>query len=495
MDSEGGSSSSLSHQKDDNPTTLSSAAEDDGDGDGDDHRTTTTRTWGVQHSNSLLHTIQLELHMNIKKKDTQDEDESAIIYKAPLQQGGTFLTWEHIDEHLEQELQHVEWWKQPNTNSYRTMMLRLSCCSTLENEKQKEVDNSWSLELPIHPARLRKLSKIPESFPPNSVLVYFSDESVRVTPSLHKFLVEHQLVPSPRENEEDKVVEDFDRFDDDVYAALDHATPQKEQQAQGVDSLENTPSPASSKLKRQDLPPPSNYPVEYTASQVDTETFDLRMEQQQLEAMIAQEEALLRQEEHKMDRDKEALQQFIEEGKSLSRELGLLRAEITSQAEQLRKDAFWKEAHGIKLIRELSSIYPITKDSDGKNYFICGLRLPVDGLWASIVPEEEISAALGYVCHLLVMMSKYLDVPLRHRIYANSSRSAIAQDGGSAIFPLFRARVIEREELEYGLVLLDADVECLLKSRGVEYEPTKNLLSRLHLILDQARNGSYEDLQ
>jgi hypothetical protein len=215
-----------------------------------------------------------------------------------------------------------------------------------------------------------------------------------------------------------------------------------------------------------------------------------------LEAMIAQEEALLEEEQKQIDGDKNTLRQVLQEAKTISNEIGLLKLEMTSQAEQLRKDAFWKEAHGIKLVRELSSIYPITKDKDGKNHFICGIKLPAD-IPASIInmPEEELSAALGYVCHLLVIMSKYLDIPLRHRIYANSSRSAIAQDGGSAIFPLFSARMIEREELEYGLGLLDADVECLIKSRGIEYEPTKNLLARLKIILDQAQNGSYVEIR
>jgi hypothetical protein len=457
-------------------------------------------TWGVEHSTCLLQTIQLDIAITIEEQDDNDKKET-IVYTAPLQQGGTFIVWEHLEEKLEQQL-GPEWWKQKNV-SYRSMKLKFTNCpTTTTDENDNEEDFPWSLEVPAHPAKLTKMSSssedssldagVPESLPPNAVLVYFSDDSVRVDPSLHKLLVQANLVPPPPKED---VVEDFDRFDDNVFTALDQSTPQQKEQRPRTDSIGQAISTdSSSSMLRQDIPPPTL--VDFPSSQLDMETYDLRVEQCQLEAMIAQEEALLEEEQKQIDGDKNTLRQVLQEAKTISNEIGLLKLEMTSQAEQLRKDAFWKEAHGIKLVRELSSIYPITKDKDGKNHFICGIKLPAD-IPASIInmPEEELSAALGYVCHLLVIMSKYLDIPLRHRIYANSSRSAIAQDGGSAIFPLFSARMIEREELEYGLGLLDADVECLIKSRGIEYEPTKNLLARLKIILDQAQNGSYVEIR
>ena len=114
-------------------------------------------------------------------------------------------------------------------------------------------------------------------------------------------------------------------------------------------------------------------------------------------------------------------------------------------------------------------------------------RLPVD-LYTTVVPEIEISAALGFCCHLIVMMSKYLSVQLRHRIYCNSSRSVIQQDG-AAIHPLFTTRGVEREQLDRGLALLDADVDCILMTFSIDFTPRSHILARLkrvydHIIID-----------
>ena len=42
--------------------------------------------------------------------------------------------------------------------------------------------------------------------------------------------------------------------------------------------------------------------------------------------------------------------------------------------------------------------------------------------------KKKFSAALGFLCHSIVMISKYLAIALRYRIVCNSSRSAVQQD-------------------------------------------------------------------
>mmetsp|Transcript_26943 Transcript_26943/g.40907 ORF Transcript_26943/g.40907 Transcript_26943/m.40907 type:complete len:91 (-) Transcript_26943:1521-1793(-) len=79
------------------------------------------------------------------------------------------------------------------------------------------------------------------------------------------------------------------------------------------------------------------------------------------------------------------------------------------------------------------------------------------------------------------MMSKYLSIPLRHRIVCNSSRSAI-QEEGSSILPLFVARNGERQQLERGIVLLHRNVDCISKTRGIKCSKSSHLLGKtLHI--------------
>jgi hypothetical protein len=179
------------------------------------------------------------------------------------------------------------------------------------------------------------------------------------------------------------------------------------------------------------------------------------------------------------NQDKEHLTTLLQEAKDLEHEIGLVQNENISETEQLRQEDFLKQAQCIKLLRELSTIYPISQKDD--QYIIRGLALPSD-VYATTTTEEEVSAALGFVCHLVVMMSKYLSIQLRHRIYANSSRSAVAQDGGAHIYPLFTARVVEQEQFKRGMALLDANVDCMVQTRGIECPPNSHLLARLQKI-------------
>ena len=45
------------------------------------------------------------------------------------------------------------------------------------------------------------------------------------------------------------------------------------------------------------------------------------------------------------------------------------------------------------------------------------------------------------------------------------------------MYPLFRERgVIDREQLDYGLMLLERDVNCLLRTRNVPFRSEWNVL-------------------
>jgi hypothetical protein len=107
---------------------------------------------------------------------------------------------------------------------------------------------------------------------------------------------------------------------------------------------------------------------------------------------------------------------------------------------------------------------------------------------------------------LVSLTSKYLGIPLRYALVCKFSRSAVlflggggnSNDGnrvstttsGRTVYPLFRERgVIEREQLDYGLTLLDRNVNCLLRVRKVGYRNDWNLLAKIDRLFAHVIDG------
>lgn len=65
------------------------------------------------------------------------------------------------------------------------------------------------------------------------------------------------------------------------------------------------------------------------------------------------------------------------------------------------------------------AIYPIKYQEKLGAYTIRGLEVPAD-LFS--VDDEKVSSALGYTAHLVCMLAKYLQVPLRYQLIYNASR-------------------------------------------------------------------------
>jgi hypothetical protein len=60
------------------------------------------------------------------------------------------------------------------------------------------------------------------------------------------------------------------------------------------------------------------------------------------------------------------------------------------------------------LISQLKIIYSIQPTSDNRGFTINGFRLPNSDFTGC--DEEHIATSLGFVCHLIFMISKYLEV-------------------------------------------------------------------------------------
>ena len=145
------------------------------------------------------------------------------------------------------------------------------------------------------------------------------------------------------------------------------------------------------------------------------------------------------------------------------------------------------------LLRQLLAIFPIemvpsqTQNSaePSHHYVIANLPLPKD-IHSQSVTDEQISTALGFTCHALSLTSKYLAIPLRYQMVCKFSRSAIFSDQGTrAVYPLFRERgVIDRQQLDYGVLLLERNIQCLFNTRNLSFNPHHCLLEKLKGFLE-----------
>lgn len=139
-------------------------------------------------------------------------------------------------------------------------------------------------------------------------------------------------------------------------------------------------------------------------------------------------------------------------------------------------------ARRMMLLTELKNIYPI---QTGSVYTIHGIQLPND-MHSLTASDEIISAGLGFVCLAVIMCSKYLSLPLRYRLIFNSSRSAV-RDCDFDVFPLFKERVVEKEQFDRAIVLLHRNIDYLLESQGVQLvlrNERTHILHKLELLFD-----------
>jgi Vacuolar sorting 38 and autophagy-related subunit 14 len=415
---------------------------------------------------------------------------------------GVQATWEHLEEKIALE---GEWWR---GGIYKTMMLRIT--QMLENGSIILV-----LEAPLHPSKLERLQVVPASLPPNTLLIDFSDGSTRCTPSLFQILYHQKLTdPAP--------LEDFSRFEDEVFSTLDGVEPTPSRRRAGSLSALLEPQDLNSRLIDEFDGGTEDETVEATTlfeeKEEEITKTDLLSEQARILALIAKEEDQLKEDARLLEevrrhlvrafcsesaiksyahiivvtKERIELSWMVEEVKTIEEQIHQVKLETRRQECQLRREEFQKEAQHMKLIRELKRIYPITLDSQ-KGFLIRGLRLPVDIL-TTAVPEDEISAALGFCSHLVFMVAKYLSIPMRYRIFCNSSRSAIQLDG-TKFLPLFTARSVEREHLETAMSLLGENADCILITLGIEFTPKSHILARLKRVYDHIIEGEISLLE
>ncbi|ORX92436.1 UV radiation resistance protein and autophagy-related subunit 14-domain-containing protein [Clohesyomyces aquaticus] len=179
--------------------------------------------------------------------------------------------------------------------------------------------------------------------------------------------------------------------------------------------------------------------------------------------------------------------------------------EILVQKEQhtQTKDQIQKTEEDIagqrrRICEDLLKIFPI-EPIPGKalGFTIRGLFLP--NAEFDDVKEDVTSAALGYVAQVVSLLSPYLSVVLPYPVTPNGSASTIedplamntSRANNLRTYPLFMKGVV-RYRFEYGVFLLNKDIEILSNSLGLRPIDVRHTLPNLKYLLFVATAGKGE---
>ncbi|KAE9036148.1 hypothetical protein PR003_g7227 [Phytophthora rubi] len=149
-----------------------------------------------------------------------------------------------------------------------------------------------------------------------------------------------------------------------------------------------------------------------------------------------------------------------------------------------------RAAHKIRsqqamLVKQLGTVYPIEYVGAGE-YSIRGIRIANSDLTGGGRTDEEmIATALGYIAHLVFMLSKYLQVNLRYRVVPYASRSFLRDEinDPQGDYPLYK-KGAERDRHEKAIRFLRRNVQQLLFSRSLDPTQDSPILAQLKALAD-----------
>lgn len=254
----------------------------------------------VEHNRNLIPPLMLEVVVH----------DNQVVLSETSQT--VHPSWEHLDERINLQ---GEWWLHYNDNNnpktttnnagvYKSMKLRF-----------RLPDGKLFLEVPLYPSELHKLDseETPNRLPPNACFVYFSDGSTRLPKSIFQLLLDQQMTKPPP-------IEDFSRFEDDVFSTLDSVSqppnykldlPLSSGRRGRADSLLDVEREPSSVLLQQSSAAgslldsavgtgPSGFVFEHSEQEV--LQHDLNQEALSLEEKIEREEKLFREELEQLEK-------------------------------------------------------------------------------------------------------------------------------------------------------------------------------------------------
>ncbi|CAL9685937.1 unnamed protein product [Knipowitschia caucasica] len=163
-----------------------------------------------------------------------------------------------------------------------------------------------------------------------------------------------------------------------------------------------------------------------------------------------------------------------------------LKKECTAKREQLLKSNAQLTFRCRQLLSELSYIYPIVLTNQ-TDYVICGVKLPNSEDFQA-KDDGSVAVALGYTAHLVLMISCFLQIPLRYPVIHKGSRSSIKDTITDRLtdkereFPLYPRG--ERFHFEYGVYLLNKNIAQLRYQHGLTTPDLQQTLPNLKTFLE-----------
>ena len=150
-----------------------------------------------------------------------------------------------------------------------------------------------------------------------------------------------------------------------------------------------------------------------------------------------------------------------------------------------------------RICEDLSAIYPV-EPVPGKPLSFTILNIPLPNSNFDDITtrdsKDAVAAALGYTAHLVHQISYYISVPLLYPIKPYNSTSYI-QDPISVglaqrTFPLYPVNTSYR--FEYGVFLLNKDIEYLMNRLGLRVLDIRHTLANLKYLLYMLTAGTSE---
>lgn len=195
----------------------------------------------------------------------------------------------------------------------------------------------------------------------------------------------------------------------------------------------------------------------------------------------------LRQKERAQLQKKEKSFAAQHEGLKQEKEsLTKLQKECTAKREQFLKSNAQLTFRCRQLLSELSYIYPIDV-ANQSDYVICGVKLPNSEDFQA-KDDGSVAVALGYTSHLVLMISSFLQIPLRYPVIHKGSRSSIKDTITDRLtdkereFPLYPRG--ERFHFEYGVYLLNKNIAQLRYQHGLTTPDLQQTLPNLKNFLE-----------
>jgi hypothetical protein len=165
-------------------------------------------------------------------------------------------------------------------------------------------------------------------------------------------------------------------------------------------------------------------------------------------------------------------------------------SQIQNQCAMIRSKA---QAKRVDLLDQLDFIYPVEL-VDGATLLFSIVGIPLanrmmeeqTGRNADRENDDVVSSALGMIGQVVGLLSVYLDTPIHYPIATAGSRSIIQDSisvmSGPRAFPLY-SKGVESYRFEYGVFLLNKNIEQLLNHFGITILDIRNTLPNLKNLL------------